>query len=157
MSVWSFWISGTIFKLLIKPWAIRTQWWQGTNQSRVSEFPKLTDAKPNTLKSTGETFSPQKRTSSTSKHEIYEIFSIFVGQFCPPGFGSGLRIRFRGPHWIWIQSGSGSTTLHKYLIFRLTCIQDSCRISLASGLRPGLWFSIRPKHTEMIGSKIKEI
>jgi hypothetical protein len=26
-----------------------------------------------------EAFSPQKRTSSTSKHEIFELFSIFVG------------------------------------------------------------------------------
>ncbi len=31
-----------------------------------------------------EDFSPQKKTSSTSKNEIYELFSIFVGYFCPP-------------------------------------------------------------------------
>jgi hypothetical protein len=30
---------------------------------------------------TGEAFSPQKRTSSTSKHENSVLFSIFVGLF----------------------------------------------------------------------------
>jgi hypothetical protein len=34
------------------------------------------------VQATGEAFSPQKRTSSTSKNEM------FVGHFCPPGFGS---------------------------------------------------------------------
>jgi hypothetical protein len=38
---------------------------------------------------TGEAFSPQKRTSSTSKHENSVLFSTFVGNFCPPGSGSG--------------------------------------------------------------------
>jgi hypothetical protein len=37
---------------------------------------------------TGEAFSHQKRTSSTSKHENYILFSIFVYHFCPPGSGS---------------------------------------------------------------------
>jgi hypothetical protein len=32
----------------------------------------------------GEDFSPQKRTSSTSKNKIYQLFSMFVGHFCPP-------------------------------------------------------------------------
>ncbi len=32
---------------------------------------------------TGEAFSPQKRTSSTSKHNFF-TFYIFVGHFCPP-------------------------------------------------------------------------
>jgi hypothetical protein len=31
----------------------------------------------------GEAFSFQKRTSSTSKNEIYSLFSLFVGHFCP--------------------------------------------------------------------------
>jgi hypothetical protein len=35
------------------------------------------------LQATGEDFSPQKRTSSTSKHEIYELFSIFCKSFLP--------------------------------------------------------------------------
>jgi hypothetical protein len=35
-----------------------------------------------------EAFSPQQRTSSTSKNEIHELFSTFVGQLCPPGSGS---------------------------------------------------------------------
>jgi hypothetical protein len=47
---------------------------------------------------TEETFSPQKRKSSTSEHRI-SYFSIFVGHFCPPGSGSGF------------QFGSGSTYL----------------------------------------------
>ncbi len=64
--------------------------------------------------SSGEAFSLQKRTSSTSK---IKLFSMFVNYFCPPGSGSGLRMRIRiqGHHWIRIQSGygsgSGSTTL----------------------------------------------
>jgi hypothetical protein len=37
---------------------------------------------------TVEAFSPQKRTSSTSKHENSVLFSIFVGHFGPPGSGS---------------------------------------------------------------------
>ncbi len=36
-----------------------------------------------------QSFSPQKRTFSTSKHENSLLFSIFVGHFCPPGSGSG--------------------------------------------------------------------
>ncbi len=50
------------------------------------------------VQATGEAFSPQKRTSSTSKNEIYKLFSIFVGHFGPTGSN---------------QSGSGSTTLQK--------------------------------------------
>ncbi len=42
------------------------------------------DAEP-----TGEAFGPQKRDSSTSKHEISKLFSIFVGNFLPPGSGRG--------------------------------------------------------------------
>jgi hypothetical protein len=38
---------------------------------------------------TGEAFSPQKRTSSTSKHKNSLLFSVFVDHFCPPGSGSG--------------------------------------------------------------------
>ncbi len=37
----------------------------------------------NEVQATGEACSPQKRTSSTSKHEISWLFSIFVGHFCP--------------------------------------------------------------------------
>jgi hypothetical protein len=48
---------------------------------------------------TGEAFSPQKRTSSNSKDENSVLFSIFWGNFCPPGSGSGsaicMRIRIR--------------------------------------------------------------
>jgi hypothetical protein len=37
---------------------------------------------------TKEAFSSRKRTSSTSKYEIFSFFSTFVGHFCPPGSGS---------------------------------------------------------------------
>ncbi len=41
--------------------------------------------------------------------------SIYLGDFCPLGSGSGFAIRVQGPHWIRIQSGSrygsGPTTL----------------------------------------------
>ncbi len=33
-------------------------------------------------------FSPQKRTNNPSKVKIYQLFSIFLGHFCPPGSGS---------------------------------------------------------------------
>ncbi len=46
---------------------------------------------------------------------FYKLLSTFVGHFCPPGSGSGFRIRIHRPDWIRIQSGSGygsgSTTL----------------------------------------------
>ncbi len=44
---------------------------------------------------------------------FYKFFSTFVGHFCPPGSGSGFRIRIRihWPDWIHIQSGSRSETL----------------------------------------------
>jgi len=41
---------------------------------------------------TGEAFSPQKRTSSTSKKENSLLVSIFVCHFCSPGSGSGSAI-----------------------------------------------------------------
>jgi hypothetical protein len=44
------------------------------------------------VQTTDEAFSPQKRTTSTSKHEISELFSIFAGHFFPAGYGSGFRI-----------------------------------------------------------------
>ncbi len=56
------------------------------------------------VQATGEAFSPPKRTSSISKQEISYLFSIFVGNFCLLGYGSGssrpiyMRIR------IWIHN-----------------------------------------------------
>ena len=44
---------------------------------------------------------------------FYKFLSTFVGPFCPPGSGSGFRIRIHRPDGIRIQSGSGSTTLAK--------------------------------------------
>jgi hypothetical protein len=51
-------------------------------------FVALLDPDPD-LQAAEEAFSLQKKTSSTSKHEISEFFSIFVGHFCPPGSVSG--------------------------------------------------------------------
>jgi hypothetical protein len=42
---------------------------------------KKITAEKKDAQATGEAFSPQKRTSSTSKHENSVIFSIFVGHF----------------------------------------------------------------------------
>jgi hypothetical protein len=41
------------------------------------------------VQATGNAFNPQKRTSSTSKNEIYYLFLIFVGHFGLSGSGSG--------------------------------------------------------------------
>ncbi len=38
--------------------------------------------------------------------KFFNLF-LFCGSFFPPGSGSGLRIRIRGPHWIRIRSGYG--------------------------------------------------
>ncbi len=43
------------------------------------------------VQATEEAFSTQKRTYSTSKHEISKIFSIFVGHFYPPEFEFGFN------------------------------------------------------------------
>jgi hypothetical protein len=48
------------------------------------------------VQATEEVISPQKRTSSTSKHEISLFFSIFVGHFCPPGPGSVFQSKRKG-------------------------------------------------------------
>ncbi len=50
---------------------------------------------------TGEAFSPQKRASSTTKNNT---FFYVRGSFLP----SWIRIRIQFPHWIQIQSDSGS-------------------------------------------------
>jgi hypothetical protein len=59
---------------------------------------------------TGEAYSPQKRKSSTSKHEISLLFSVFVSQFRPPESGS--RSGFSNSNQCGLGSGSGSKTLH---------------------------------------------
>jgi hypothetical protein len=41
------------------------------------------------VQATGEAFSSQKRTSSTSKNEIYELFSMFVFHLCSLGYNTG--------------------------------------------------------------------
>jgi hypothetical protein len=37
-----------------------------------------------------------RRTSSNSKNFTYELFSLFVGHFCPPGLRT--RLQIQGPH-----------------------------------------------------------
>ncbi len=59
---------------------------------------------------TEEAFSSQKRPSNTSKHELLNKFSTFVGHFCPPGSGSRFRIRIHWPDWIRIQSLSTASS-----------------------------------------------
>jgi hypothetical protein len=44
---------------------------------------------------TEETFSPQKRTSSTSEHENSLLFSIFVGHFLPTWIRIRIQIRIQ--------------------------------------------------------------
>ncbi len=60
------------------------------------------------VQATGEAFSPQKRTSALQKMKFVNLFSMFVGHFCPPESGFGLRIRIairiQGPHGIRIHS-----------------------------------------------------
>jgi hypothetical protein len=66
------WIS--ILNLFDKKWPFTYPW----PPSRTSKLQEKTSA----LK---------KKRSSTSKNEIYELLSAFVGHFCPPGSGSGSR------------------------------------------------------------------
>ncbi len=69
------------------------------------------------MQETGEAFSPQKRTYSTSKYENSILFSVFVGHFCPSGSGSGfsfkmwIRIRIQPTQINADPCESGSTTL----------------------------------------------
>jgi hypothetical protein len=67
----------------------------------------------------GEAFSPQKRTSRTSNHEISELFSTFVGHFCPPGPDPDSESGSRSRSTDLIESGSGSEYwfLHIYFLY----------------------------------------
>ncbi len=60
---------------------------------------------------TGEPFSPQKRTSSTSKHDFFLLFFYFCVSFLPSWIRIRFQIRIHWPDWIRIPSGSGSETL----------------------------------------------
>ncbi len=61
------------------------------------------------VQATIEAFGPQKKHPSLQKMKIINFFIIFVGKFCPPGSGFGLRIRNRILTRDPIESGS--TTL----------------------------------------------
>ncbi len=62
------------------------------------------------------TFSPQKRTFSTSKHKNFTLFPIFVCHFSPSGSGSGSmflkRIQSTKINADPCGSGPGSTKLY---------------------------------------------
>jgi hypothetical protein len=70
------------------------------------------------VQDTGEAFSPQRRTYSTSNNEIYQLFSMLVGHFCPSGSGS------REP----IESGSGSTAkqIASFCWKDTVCFEQQC-------------------------------
>ncbi len=53
---------------------------------------------------TGEAFSPRKIHPALQNIKFLSLFSIFVGHFCPPGFGSRFRIRIHWPDWIRIRN-----------------------------------------------------
>ncbi len=57
-------------------------------------------------------------TKEAIQHFKTWIFSPFVGHFCPPGSGSGFRIRIgiHWPDWIRIQTGSGSRSGSETLV-----------------------------------------
>jgi hypothetical protein len=44
------------------------------------------------FQTTGEAFRHQKRTSSTSKHELSYFLKLFLGHYCPSGSGSSQPI-----------------------------------------------------------------
>ncbi len=51
---------------------------------------------------------PSKENIQNCKKWNYQLFSMLMGHFCPPGSGSGLciriLIRIQGPHWIRIHN-----------------------------------------------------
>ncbi len=59
-------------------------------EDQKKQFCYSQDSQKN-AQATGEAFSPQKRTSSTSKEEISSHCSISPNNFCPPGSGSGRK------------------------------------------------------------------
>ncbi len=88
---------------------LMTKNWKKYSWKKNILFWIYSSASLNNAQATGEAFSPQKSTSSTSKHELSSFFSIFECHFCPPVSGSGSRGS--------IESGSGSTTLRYTLHF----------------------------------------
>jgi hypothetical protein len=74
------------------------------------------------VQATGEAFSHHKRTYSTSKKEIYKLFSIFVGHFCPPGSGFESGYRSRHP----IEFGEFGSNPSKSTTLWATARQSDC-------------------------------
>ncbi len=66
-------------------------------------FFNIKNYKQKDVQATGEAFSHQKRTSSTLKDEIYQLFYIFLGHFCPLRSASGLRIQIQNTVFFKIQ------------------------------------------------------
>ncbi len=81
----------------------------------------------------GETFSPQNRTSITWEKMLTNFF-LFLLVFLPSW------IRIRGPYWIMIQSGSGSTTLMNTIFIWIHQCSGSMTFWCGSGSAdPCLW------------------
>ncbi len=82
--------------------------------------------------------------SSTSKHEISYLFSILVVNFCPPGSGSGFRIRIRITNLV--KSGFGSETLEKCVYPVEPILFRSSAVTLSTDL-----FRLMPFLCQFIG------
>ncbi len=90
---------------------IRIRCWVAKLVARLLDTPKL-----------------QEKTSALKREPT--IF-IFVGQFCPPGSGSGFWIRIHGPDWIRIQSGSAYKTLVR--LVKIVSIRQNVTVAGKSG------------------------
>ncbi len=90
-------------------------WWPKTGNKYTTHFLFFIKKMYVTyVQATEEAFSPQRRTSSTSK-KLNLLTSFYVcGSFVP----WWIRIRIKGPHWIRTQSGSGSTSLVQTKYYR---------------------------------------
>ncbi len=88
------------------------------------------------VQATEEAFSLQKRTSSTSKNEIYFFFSIFAGHFCPPESGcttlfTNMQTAASGLFPLVLSEGVSITVLgsnvssSRLLRFRFVCVWNT--------------------------------
>ncbi len=70
-------------------------------KSKIAIYSPIPSLKRTSKLPIEEAFSPQKRTSSTSKHEISNFFFYFCGYFLP--YWMRIRIRIHWPDWIRIR------------------------------------------------------
>ncbi len=90
-------------------------------------------------------------TKEAIQHFKTWIFSTFVGHFCPPGSGSGfkLRIRIQWSDWIRIQYGSGYGSGSETLVQRPFWDWKSGNWVLVNfGKFPCSWIQIRITNTD---------